>query len=93
MLSKFFSAFKDPRFSGRPKALQTVMSEFFASGPHEKNGGIVFTAGTQWEEQRRFALRTMRDFGFGKQVMDSVILDEVEKLTNVLDAHHVVKSR
>ena len=41
------SAFKDPRFSGRPRALQKVMSALFASnsmgGPHEeKNGGIVF---------------------------------------------------
>lgn len=61
------------------------MSAFFASSPHEKNGGIVFTAGSQWSEQRRFALRTMRDFGFGKKVMDSVILEEVEKLSNVLN--------
>ena len=44
-------AFKDPRFSGRPRALQKVMSALFASsssggaGDEEKNGGIVFAHG------------------------------------------------
>ena len=46
--SLFYSAFKDPRFSGRPRALQKVMSALFASSSvggtsnEEKNGGIVF---------------------------------------------------
>ncbi|XP_015181779.1 PREDICTED: probable cytochrome P450 304a1 [Polistes dominula] len=29
--------------------------------------GIFFTDGEQWREQRRFALRHMRDFGFGRR--------------------------
>ena len=46
-ICSYNSSFKDPRFSGRPKALQKVMSALFASssvgGPNEeKNGGIVF---------------------------------------------------
>lgn len=60
------------------------MSAFFASTPREKNAGIVFTHGDQWSEQRRFALRTLRDFGFGKSVMEEVIQDEVTKFTQVL---------
>lgn len=71
------SAFKDSRFTGRPRSLQKVMSAFFASSPGEDNGGIVFTHGQQWTEQRRFALKTLRDFGFGKKSMEHVILDEV----------------
>jgi hypothetical protein len=50
-----FSAFKDPRLTGRPKSLQETMSAFFASGKRETNGGIVFTHGQQWTEQRRSA--------------------------------------
>ena len=28
--------------------------------------GIVFNDGKAWSEQRRFTLRTLREFGFGK---------------------------
>ena len=62
------------------------MAAFFASTPGEANGGIVFTAGHQWTEQRRFALKTLRDFGFGKKSMENVILDEVNKLVDVLSS-------
>ena len=78
------TAFKDSRFTGRPQALQTVMSAFFASSPNEPNGGIVFTHGQQWTEQRRFALKTLRDFGFGKKCMEDVIMSEVQKLGSLL---------
>ena len=30
--------------------------------------GIVHQSGAVWQEQRRFALTTLRDFGFGKKV-------------------------
>ena len=78
------NAFKDSRFTGRPKSLQTVMSAFFSSSPNESNAGIVFTDGHQWTEQRRFAFKTLRDFGFGKKCMEDVILYEVQKLEKVL---------
>ena len=54
------------------------MAAFFASKPDEANAGIVFTHGKQWTEQRRFALKTLRDFGFGKSAMENIILDEVK---------------
>ena len=42
--------------------------------------GIVFSRGRTWMEQRRFTLRVLRDFGFGKSSMEDTILDEVDKL-------------
>ena len=33
------------------------------SGPLE---GVIFSQGSVWAEQRRFTLRTLKDFGFGK---------------------------
>ena len=46
------------------------------------SAGIAFSQGTYWKEQRRFLLRNLRDFGFGKTSMEDTLLDEVEKLCN-----------
>ena len=35
--------------------------------------GIIFTNGEEWREQRRFALRHLRNFGFGKTSMEEMI--------------------
>lgn len=42
--------------------------------------GILFQEGSEWHEQRRFALRNLRDFGFGKTSMEEMIMDEVKEL-------------
>jgi len=39
-----------------------------------------------WKSQRRFTLRHLRDFGFGKQKMDSYIHDEVSILYNAINS-------
>ena len=42
--------------------------------------GIIHTQGTHWNIQRRFSLKTLKDFGFGKQSMEAVIHTEVDEL-------------
>lgn len=42
--------------------------------------GVLFIHGKYWSEQRRFSLRVLRDFGFGKTSMENTLCDEVEKL-------------
>lgn len=46
--------------------------------------GIFFTEGAAWHEQRRFMLRYLRDFGFGRRFdeLETVINDEI---TNFID--------
>jgi hypothetical protein len=39
---------------------------------------VFFSDGPFWVEQRRFTLRNLRDFGFGKQSMEGFIMEEVE---------------
>ena len=40
--------------------------------------------GNHWKEQRRYILRNLRDFGFGKASMEDGLLEEAQKLANYL---------
>ena len=42
--------------------------------------GVLFSHGTYWKELRRFLLRNLRDFGFGKTSMEDLFHDEVAKM-------------
>ncbi|KAK3106921.1 hypothetical protein FSP39_002975 [Pinctada imbricata] len=46
---------------------------------HKTSGGngIGAASGDRWKEQRSFALRTLRGFGFGKRSLENQIMDEV----------------
>ena len=46
--------------------------------------GLIFSRGKAWTDQRRFVLRVLRDFGFGKTSMEDTLLDEVDKLCDEL---------
>merc|ERR1719167_526270 len=45
-----------------------------------KNKGIISTDGQEWLEQRRFALKHLKDFGFGKSGLHGIIQEEVDIL-------------
>ena len=46
--------------------------------------GVIFSHGSYWKELRRFLLRNLRDFGFGKTSMEDMFQDEVTKLCEFL---------
>ncbi len=46
--------------------------------------GVIFSHGNYWKELRRFLLRNLRDFGFGKTSMEDLFQDEVTKLRQLL---------
>jgi len=54
--------------------------------PDENNNksGVMFTNGPEWVEQRRFVLKTLRDFGFGKSTMEELINEEISKAMDFL---------
>ncbi|CAL8148565.1 unnamed protein product [Orchesella dallaii] len=50
-----------------------------------QNLGIIFSSSEPWQKMRRFTIRTLRDFGFGKAAsMDVAIAEELEKFTDHL---------
>ncbi len=53
--------------------------------------GVIFSSGSYWREQRRFLLKNLRDFGFGKNSMESILQDEVSKLCTKLSKTPQVK--
>ena len=44
--------------------------------------GILFGSGQAWVEQRKFAIRNLRDFGFGKTSMEGLIMEEVKEVVD-----------
>ena len=46
--------------------------------------GIIGGMGEEWKEQRRFALRNLRDFGFGKSSMEEIVMEEFRDLAEDL---------
>nr|APH81378.1 cytochrome P450 CYP3038A1 [Tigriopus kingsejongensis] len=40
--------------------------------------GVIFPDGPLWKEQRKFMMRTLREFGLGKQTMEDHIQDEIK---------------
>ena len=56
----------------------------FCKGEDGIPAGIVHTSGTLWSDQRRFAIKVLRDFGFGKKGLDGVLQEEAQDLVREL---------
>ncbi|KAF3700162.1 Cytochrome P450 2K1 [Channa argus] len=52
-----------------------------------KGHGILFTNGDTWQEMRRFALTTLRDFGMGKRLSEEKIIEECHYLIEEFEQH------
>ena len=62
--------------SGRPKHYWHE----HVKGYHGRNLGIINGDGPRWTEQRRFALKHLRDLGFGTKSLDSVTVHEADQV-------------
>ena len=49
------------------------------------NVHFSFSDSEEWKEQKRYTMRVLRDFGFGKSSMEGMIHEEVQKLIDSLD--------
>lgn len=63
------------------------LDAWYARNIHGSNGralGISWESGRFWQDQRRFALKHLKELGFGKQSLDIMIQDEVKDLINTM---------
>lgn len=74
-------AFSMQEFSGRPKLRPFVER----CGPGGLRGFLT-NEGPVWKEQRRFVIKTLRDFGFGRKTMEELIMQDVEDILDGLNA-------
>ena len=44
--------------------------------------GLLFNDGQSWKAQRRYALKTLKDFGFGKKGLEGVLVEEADRLAD-----------
>ena len=42
--------------------------------------GVISSSGRYWRDQRRFLLKNLKDFGFGRSSMENLIQEEMDKL-------------
>ncbi|KAG0710129.1 Methyl farnesoate epoxidase [Chionoecetes opilio] len=66
-------ALQNDDLNGRPENVATVIQYGF-------QGGVMFSEGELWKEQRRFALHQFRNLGFGKKSHEAIVHDEVREL-------------
>jgi len=45
----------------------------------------VYATGEKWKEQRSFTLHVLRDFGFGRTLMEEKILNQTKQLLTTLE--------
>lgn len=68
-------------FDGRPNLMLSQIRD-----PELMPRGIFFTEGPYWKEQRRFALRHLRDYGFGRRFTEFELEynDEIITLIDII---------
>ncbi len=71
-------------FLGRPGS--TGPQEVRGTSGRDGVAGVLSSSGQTWVEQRRFALRKLRDFGMGKTSMEELVAEEVENVCHALQA-------
>lgn len=81
-----------PEFQGRMDQITTLVRVDF-----EEEKGIIFTEGDLWQQQKRFFLRHLRDYGFGKrsETLEMELVEEVQSLVTFLKEeknHHLYRN-
>ena len=81
--TKFQDLFGRDEYSGRRVGAFLKENRFYGTEPQ----GVIHTEGSHWVSQRRFSLKTLKDFGFGKQSLESTVNEEIDEIIGVFKSH------
>ncbi|GMT11355.1 hypothetical protein PFISCL1PPCAC_2652, partial [Pristionchus fissidentatus] len=68
-------------FAARPSSFLYRMF----TGSHHEGDGIILSSGERWQTQRQFALKTLKDFGFGRGEMEGRINFHLDRLLEQIE--------
>ncbi|XP_034952123.1 methyl farnesoate epoxidase-like [Chelonus insularis] len=80
--------------SGRDAVMEVLRRSEFDGRPNDfmftrrtmgKKRGILFTDGKVWNDQRRFSLKNLKNFGWEKQTMEELILEDAVNLNKLIE--------
>ncbi|CAJ0582952.1 unnamed protein product, partial [Mesorhabditis spiculigera] len=60
---------KGEEFAGRSGMFPDILFQ------STKNGGVIFSEGNMWRENRRVSIQILRDFGMGRNLMEELVKD------------------
>nr|AKH03511.1 cytochrome P450 3075A5 [Paracyclopina nana] len=84
ILSKSETAHRPPVIGLAAKPGKFTAQEVDPELNKDNPPGIILSNGRYWSEQRRFMLKTLREFGFGKSSMEAGIQEDVKMLIDHL---------
>ena len=76
--------FEKEEFSGRNSNVEWVEMFWVISG---KIRGVAFNQGCNWDKQRKFGLKTLKELGFGRQTIEEIVDREISEITNKLGSY------
>jgi len=54
---------------------------------HQSIPGVVLSIGQTWTEMRRTSLHTLKNFGYGKSILEDTVEEEIDNLLEHIDNH------
>ncbi|CAL4102274.1 unnamed protein product, partial [Meganyctiphanes norvegica] len=81
-------AFKKEELSYRATNKATLARSGTTHTLAPANRGLLSSSSDSWQQHRRFSLKTLRDFGFGKVGSETIIIEEATVLLKELSDKH-----
>ena len=47
--------------------------------------GVILSSGSTWTDMRRTSLHTLKDFGYGKSILENIVEEEIDNLLEHID--------
>ncbi len=56
---------------------------------HQSIPGVLFSIGQTWTKMRRTSLHTLKNFGYGKSILEDTVEEEIDNLFEHIDNQYL----